>query len=387
MSLANNLVINIYSIALLIIIYLHSLKHTEKESLQYKLYMMILQITILMLVVDIFSRFDGKPDTIYPLINHFGNFLIFLLSPILPSLWLLYVHCQVFQEEEKTRLLFYPLFATNALNAVMLVLSQFFGWYYYIDSDNIYHRGPLFLFSVSITVVFILIAFVLISANRKKIQKKHYFSLIFFAFPPFMCIILQIIFYGTSLILNGVVLSLLIVFLNIQNDSMYTDYLTGINNRKKLDNYLREKVNASTEDKTFSAIFIDLNNFKSINDTFGHDVGDNALEISAKLLKSCLRSDDFIARFGGDEFYIVLDVSDRIDLEETVCRINSCIEKYNETSDQPYKLSFSMGYAVYNYHSHMKVEEFKKQIDILMYENKRANKEIRSGERKEINQA
>lgn len=359
---------------LLIIVCLHSLKQDRKGFLQHKLYMMMLQITILLLVVDIFSRFDGQPGTIYPVINHFGNLLIFLLNPMLPSLWLLYVHYQVFQEEEKTRRLLYPLLAVNGINALMVVLSNSFGWFYYIDSDNIYHRGPLFLASASFTVILLLMTFVLIIVNRKKIEKKYYFSLVFFAVPPFVSIILQILFYGISLMLNSVVLSMLIVFLNIQNHDLYTDYLTGINNRKKLEIYLKEKVSTSTEDKTFSAILLDLDNFKSINDTFGHDMGDHALQTSVKLLNSCLRSNDFLARFGGDEFCIVLDISNRIDLEEIVFRINDCIVRYNESSNQPYKLGFSMGYAVYDYHSHMKVEEFKKQIDILMYQNKLVNK-------------
>jgi diguanylate cyclase (GGDEF)-like protein len=331
-----------------------------------------------MLVVDIFSRFDGKPGSIYPVINHLANFLIFLLNPILSSLWLLYAHYQVFHKERKTRQWLYLVYAINAVNVVMLVLSQFFGWFYYIDSDNIYHRGPLFWFPVSITVALILTAFVLIIANRKKIEKKHYFSLVFFAFPPFMCSILQFIFYGISLVLNSVVLSLLIVSFNIQDRSIYIDYLTGVNNRKKLEIYMKEKISTSTENKTFSAILIDMNNFKSINDTFGHAMGDDALETSVKLLKSCLRANDFIARFGGDEFYIILDISNRNDLEETVCRINNCFEKYNESSSKPYKLDFSMGYSVYDYLSRMKVEDFEKQIDMLMYKNKRADKKLKS---------
>lgn len=361
---------------MLAILGIHSLKHSERESLHNKLYMIMLQITILMLVVDIFSRFDGKPETIYPVINHFGNFLIFLLSPILPSLWLLYVYSQLFHEEKKTKWLLYPILAINAVNVVLLVLSQSLGWYYYIDSDNIYHRGPLFLFCASITIVLILSAFILILANGQKVEKKVYFSLLFFAIPPSICIVLQIIFYGISLMPNSVVISLLIVFLNIQNRSLYTDYLTGVYNRKKLETYLQEKVNKSTENKTFSAMLIDLNDFKSINDSFGHDMGDNALETSAKLLKNCLRANDFIARFGGDEFCIVLDITDRIELEEIACRINSCIEKYNDSGLKPYKISFSIGYAVYDCQFHMNVEGFQKHIDILMYENKRANKEI-----------
>lgn len=373
MNLVYNLCINIYSIGILLIIYFHSLSHDEKESLQYKLYMRMLQITILMLTADIFSRFDGNSYFIYSIINQSGNFLVFLLNAILPSFWLLYVHFQVFQDEGKTRRLLYPLFAINGANAVMVILSQFLGWFYYIDSDNIYHRGPLFLLSASITIVMLLIAFVIIIVNHKKIEKKHFFSLVFFAVPPFVSIFLQIAFYGISLMLNSVVLSLLIVFLNIQNRSLHIDYLTEANNRKKLELYLKEKISKCTEEKTFSAMMIDLNDFKSINDTFGHDIGDRALQTSVKLLKSCLRSNDFIARYGGDEFCVVLDISNRDELEEIAGRINSCVEKYNESSAQPYKLGFSMGYAVYDFH--MKAEEFQKQIDTLMYEDKQAYKQ------------
>lgn len=372
MNLAYNLVINTYSIILLIIICFHALKLTEKESLQDKLYLMMLYSTIFMLVVDVLSRFDGKPNSIYPIINYIGNFLIFLLNSVLSSIWLLYAHFQVFHDEKKTRKLFRPLYAINIINAVILIASQFFGWFYYIDSDNIYHRGPFFLLSAFITVALMLVAFFITLKNRKRLEKKHLFSLMFFAIPPFICIILQIKFYGISLMLNSVVISLLVVFLNIQNRSIYTDYLTGVNNRKKLDLYLKKKISTSTKNKSFSAILIDLNNFKSINDTYGHNIGDDALETAAKLLKSCLRSNDFIARYGGDEFWIVLDISNKNDLEAMACRIKNCFKKYNESSSKSYKLGFSIGYAVYDYHSHMKPEEFQKQIDILMYKNKQA---------------
>lgn len=376
MYLVSNVVVNIYSIAILIIIYILSLKQEEKESLQNKIYKRIIQITMIMLVIDILSRFDGNPGTIYSAINHFGNFMIFLLNPVVPSLWLLYVHDQVYHKEEKTRQLSYPILAINLLNIVVLVLTQFFGWYYYIDSDNIYHRGNLFGLAVTITMMLVLVTFAFIIFNREKIDNKHYFALVFFAIPPTLCIILQAMFYGISIILNGIVLSLLIVFLNIQNQNIYTDYLTGINNRKNLEIYLKTRINSCTENKTFSAIMLDLNNFKTINDTFGHDMGDNALQITATLLESCLGSNDFIARYGGDEFCIVLDASNRISLEKIICRINSCIEKYNESSEQPYKLGLSMGYAVYDYHSYMDTEEFQKQIDTMMYENKKTNREL-----------
>jgi diguanylate cyclase (GGDEF)-like protein len=376
MDLASNIFINAYSIILLVIILFQSLKHVEKSTMDYKLYNMMLQVTILMLVIDILSRLDGKPNTIIPIINHAGNFLIFMLSPILPSIWILFVYNHVCNDEGKIRRLLYPLLAVNAAHAMILLISQYFGWFYVIGPDNVYQRGSLFLLSALFTGSLLIVAFALIILNRKKIGKNHYFSLLFFAVPPLVCIILQIAFYGISLILNSIVLSLLIVFLNIQNHSMHTDYLTGINNRKKLESYLKKKVSMITENKTFSSILIDINNFKSINDTFGHDTGDEVLQISAKLLKSCIKSNDFIARFGGDEFCIIPDSSDMSEVEIIVQRINRYIEKYNETSGSPYKIGFSMGYAVYDYYSGMTSQDFQKHIDKLMYQNKRLNKNI-----------
>ncbi len=376
MNLTSNLILNAYSIALLILIYIQSKKQSGENYLQYKLYIGLLQITTLLLIVDTFSRFDGNAGTIFTIINYAGNFLIFLLGPVLPSLWLLYAQYQIFHDEEKTKSWMYPLIAISIANAVMLVMSQFWGWYYTIDAGNIYHRGSLFWIPVSIIFGLSLAAFVLIVANRKKIEKRYYFSLIFFAIPPFICVLLQVIFYGISLMLNSVALSLLVVFFNIQNHSMNTDHLTGAFNRKRLETYMNEKISMSNEARTFSAILIDIDNFKAINDTFGHNMGDDALETSVKLLKGCVRSLDFIARYGGDEFCIILDTSSPDDLEATVSRINASLLIYNQQTLKPYQLGFSMGYAVYNYRSHMKMEEFQKHIDVLMYENKRQGKEL-----------
>jgi diguanylate cyclase (GGDEF)-like protein len=372
MYFLNNVIMNVFSIMLLIILYTESKKHDVQASLQYKLYMLMLHVTILMLVVDIFSRFDGNQGTIYPLINQTGNFLIFMLSPVMPSIWLLYAHNEVFQNEDKTRRFAIPIFAVVGVNFMLLVISQFTGWYYYIDSANIYHRGPLFLMSAFFTVALIIAALVMITVNRKKIEKKHYSTLVFFAVPPMAGIVLQILLYGWSLMLNSLVLSIFMVFLNIQNHSIHTDYLTGVFNRKKFEAYLNAKINSSSKKKAFSAILLDMDHFKAINDTYGHEMGDDALQLCVKLLRKSLRSKDFIARYGGDEFYIILDISDIAALEGIIARINDCIEEYNETGAQPYNLGFSIGYAVYDCKSAMKAEDFKNLLDKKMYENKQA---------------
>jgi diguanylate cyclase (GGDEF)-like protein len=329
-----------------------------------------------MLVVDILSRFDGKPDTVFPYINYFGNFGSFLLGPILPSLWLLYVYEQVFQKNRLVRCVSIPLVILNAVNFVILVLTQFNGWYYYIDSDNIYHRGPFFLLAASYSLGLLLIAFIMIIANRRRIEKKNFFTLVFFAIPPSICSILQAIFYGISLTFCGVVVSLQIVTLNIKNHSMYTDYLTGVYNRNRLEIFLKEKISTCTVEKTFSAIMMDLNNFKVINDTYGHDTGDTALKTFTDLLSRSLNAKDFLARYGGDEFFIVLDISDKLSLEAMVRKISNIMDDFNASGEQPFQLDFSMGYEVYDYYSGMEIDEFEKQLDLLMYKNKQESRAV-----------
>ncbi len=373
MDLTTNIVLNTYSIIILFVLFFHSLKQSDKNSLKYKLFLSIIVATMITLLFDSLARLDGYPETIFPILNRMGNFIIFLIAPVLPSIWVLYVHDEIFHAVSKTKKLVLPLFMIFGFNAVLLILSQFTHWYYFIDAQNIYKRGPFYFVSALFTILLMLIAFIMIVKNKKVIDKKHYNGLILFAAPPFIAIIISIIFYGLSLMLNSLVLSILILALYIQNQDINTDYLTKINNRKRLDQYIEEKIKMSSKGRTFSIIMIDIDNFKSINDRLGHDMGDQVLKDTAQLLKSCIRSVDFVGRYGGDEFYIVLDISQRSELMIVVDRIQHKLEEYNTKHQLPYQLVISMGLDIYDPSSKMSVEEFQKHIDQLMYQNKRAN--------------
>ncbi len=85
------------------------------------------------------------------------------------------------------------------------------------------------------------------------------------------------------------------------------DTLTGLPNRAMFQERAREAVaHARRHDKTAAVLFIDLDNFKQVNDSLGHDVGDGLLKVIASRLRACVRGEDFIARIGGDEFCVLL---------------------------------------------------------------------------------
>ena len=87
-----------------------------------------------------------------------------------------------------------------------------------------------------------------------------------------------------------------------------TDGLTGVYNRQAFDEYLADKIErARVMNGEFSLLILDLDDFKAINDTYGHLIGDRVLVAFAQKCRSAIRGDDFIARYGGEEFAIILD--------------------------------------------------------------------------------
>lgn len=182
---------------------------------------------------------------------------------------------------------------------------------------------------------------------------------------------MQALSYSYAFELLATLPGFLMILFYAQDESIYSDYLTGVGNRKKLEEVLREKVARSSQRRTFSFVMLDIDNFKTINDSLGHETGDKVLKTTANLLKKCVRSNDYVMRYGGDEFCLILDVSTNAALSRVISRLIAALETLNRSGDLPAKLEFSMGWAVYNIEDHLEPEEFFRRVDLLMYEDKR----------------
>lgn len=375
MGLTDNLMLNLYSIVLLVVVDVHTKNHHDTRLLQNVLFLWVSRLTILLLIMDILARFDGLDSPLHPVFNQVGNFMLYLMGPALGACWFLYVHLQVRQRKSATARLMKPLAILLAVNGLFCLISLYTGWIYTIDAMNIYHRGPLFFVPVILDFGMVIVITAYLIASRKKLDIHHFSNLMVFPVLPALGMLIQLFFYHIPIIMNCIALAILIIFLNIQNQNIYMDHLTGIYNRKRLDKYLEDRVSNQGAQRPFGGILIDVDNFKKINDTYGHGEGDRVLREIAQMLRSCLRNNDFIARYGGDEFFIVVDTGSRRVLDEIIRRIQRCLEKLNasEVLNQP--VGLSMGYGIYNPKSGMTVGEFQESIDTRMYDTKKRRKD------------
>lgn len=140
---------------------------------------------------------------------------------------------------------------------------------------------------------------------------------------------------------------------------------------------LRDRVDNSIVRTKFAAILIDLDAFKKINDTHGHAVGDRALVSAATVLRSCFRANDFVARYGGDEFFVLFDTGDEAVLQAAIERVNRAAETFNRENHELYTLSFSTGSGLYNLENGqaVPVDTLLHQLDERLYQEKRIKKE------------
>lgn len=136
--------------------------------------------------------------------------------------------------------------------------------------------------------------------------------------------------------------------LTIEHQANY-DLLTGLPNRRLFNDRLAQEIRHSQRDKTHLCLmFLDLDRFKDINDTLGHDTGDELLRHMAGRIQDCLRDVDTVARLGGDEFTIILtDIEQRQHAITVAKKLIETIEKPLKIKDQVVRVSTSIGLTFY----------------------------------------
>ena len=313
-------------------------------------------INLIMLVVIsinfISSKFVGKIFVIQISdIRKYTTLLNFMMSPVVP--FLLY---KINHGTNHSRKIYIPLF----VNIGLCIISLFNGMIFSVDTSNHYGRGPLF-FLPFICMLFYIICLI-INIRNNHLKGKRYertfliLVILLLTFGMYLEIGLHLSFM--SWICAALIFPIYYLLLNINQSIL--DPLTGSFNRLM---YVKE-LDKIEEKKSCVMALYDINNFKQVNDTLGHEVGDQYLIQLTNIMSNHLYNSAMLYRIGGDEFVII---SEKESLEIIQDLILAAKKEANS-----YQIDFSYGIAYYDKKGSM--NDFVQIIDQKMYANKHIDK-------------
>jgi len=369
--------INLFAFGVLIILLISLLRNSDTHLIHVRLFLAMLIVNLFMLMIDSFAWIiDGQPSDMAHTLNVLVNAVYYIFNPVSGVLWLLYVDFYIFDDLERLyrRGMFY--IAPITFNLLLTIMSLYNGFYFYMDNANIYHRGPGFMMSPGISYAIIIYTWFLSYRNRKMVDFRALLGLQLFIVPILLGAIAQNFVYRLVLTCGTMSLSILIVFISIEMRKIYRDYLTGAHSRRQMDEYIKYRIRLAKRSRGFAISMIDMDDFKLINDSYGHHIGDEALVKLVELITKSVRSNDFLARFAGDEFIIVFDLEDEEILDSLFERMEQNVKIFNQSQPDFYQIKYSIGSEIIKTNQTCDFDELFKKIDQKMYAKKAQKKTL-----------
>ena len=311
---------------------------------------------------------DGKQFIGSRQINYVSNSICFIGTVSIGLLWCLYVELRIYRNYKrifkKARLVMFPWIVE-----VIMVLCNLFGTgiMFKISEENIYQRAAGALIGYISLIIYFAYSIYLVHQSKKQGINLNFFPVIYFVGPCFAGVLIQFLFYGITS--SWVLVAVALIFVQMQSyaENLYIDELSGLYNRRYLNAVLSER--KITSRKSLHGIMMDVNDFKYINDNFGHSMGDKAICTLGNILFRSIPDGGMAIRYAGDEFIVLLSGVDTESVLVTMDEINHNLSQFNESKIEPFTLSVSMGYAEFGEGDD--TEAFLMHMDEKMYEEKR----------------
>ena len=266
MNIECSVALNLLSIIYMLIL-LFNLRHKCKWDSLNRQYCQILTAVCLFLGLDIlYLLFYEKTDPVSQVLLNTVKSLYFIVNSTIVWLWAKYVDYTLFGEQYKSKKhrVFYTI--VLCINTLAVIFNFFTGFLFQISPAGTFVVHPVAMWVFTLLNYSSLLVALIITVQYRRLMKKNVFlTLLIFPLPPLFAEIIQIFFRSYSLICTYAV-SALIVFQISQNNTIYTDELTGLANRKMLNETLR-KWFSDPNGSMICGIMIDLDGLKTINDT------------------------------------------------------------------------------------------------------------------------
>lgn len=335
------------ALALMIIVKISSERDNQVSA---KAFMRVALAILAILLLDcLWVMVDGRSGDFVRIANILVNCAYMFCTGLISYLWLRYTLYKLNAQKLLSRgislLLAVPLFVLFLICAT----NPFSGLLFRVTEQNEYIRGSAQVIQNICCYFYIIFATVcnlVIAASLKGEARSEALTLSTFGVLPMLGGIINI---ATGLPTTWVfaVMSLLRIYMKLQTHQISTDSLTGLNNRRSFDKYLLMRLTERGRNGLLHLLIVDIDDFKTINDTFGHLIGDEALKQTSTLLRTvCAPRQAFMARYGGDEFAVILESPSAEEPEKLLCELNEAFSRFNEGRGERYRLKLSIGTAV-----------------------------------------
>ena len=341
-----------------------------------KLYYGMVWLTVALCMVETATfLIDGKLFAGSRIMAFVLNELLYTMNILFGFLWILFADAKVYSENKLLKKRFIPMILPLLVMLVLLIANIFNGWIFEISEENVYSRNFLFVFDYAVTYSYLLAGAGILYKNRSSTKRYTYLPVLLFILPVAIGSLLQFLFYGIATLWLSAAIGLTSLYISLQTENAYLDRLTGVYNRHYFETYVSALYKAAARDskkQKIAALMVDIDRFKSINDRYGHVVGDEALIRSARILRASAGKNALVVRYGGDEFLIILRDKSETEVALLVGEIQKNCAAANRLSDKDYTLSFSIGYTIAD-PAVVDNEEFLIRADAAMYAAKRQN--------------
>jgi diguanylate cyclase (GGDEF)-like protein len=368
--------IDIISILILGIVLFNNVKNSGGKQLKQWLFRSLIICNMLLLLFDMLIYIIyKKPGLAAHILIEIFQCYFFALCSLFCFLWALFCTLRPGYRQGRSE---HVILCIPLLILVGFLLANYSnGLIFRITDSNEYERGPFFHITTLCTYSYIVYSIIRILKSRSTLTKNEFYPFIITPALPIVTGIIQLALRIDVLIVwPSCALGLLLMQFYSLDEKINLDHLTGLYNRKYLDGLIEDMIqmgrisSSARSNKRFAALMLDIDNFKTINDTYGHVEGDSALRVAAEILNKSVRKGDFVSRYGGDEFLIILDQCTSNTPARVINRINESAKKYNEDHDLPYRIEFSVGYKVFSNVNGLSGKDMLASIDELMYKNK-----------------
>lgn len=338
----------------------------QKKNGEDKVLLGVIILVIVACIADAITfSLDGHTGRWVRALAYISNNILFLSNMAIGPLWVMLISLHLNGVVSKFQRNF--MLIVCSVITVLMVVNFFNPIIFDINERNVYTRGPLFMVKNLLEVILMADGVVIYLISRYRSGGVKFFPVLQFVTPIFVCVCLQMFYYGISTIWVGIAVGYTSLMLSLQNENIFIDKLTGLYNRYYLD-----KISGELKRKRkIAMMMLDMNDFKSINDTWGHSQGDDALVSLAGVLQKSVGPDGTVVRYAGDEFVIVIDNGDEKSAEAYSELIKKNLEEFNTHQKKKYKLSASIGVGVFDLEK-SNIDKILERIDKRMYEDKKA---------------